>query len=219
MRRSLTALGAVATGLLLPGLAAATIIVPRTLEEMARDSAAIVRAKVVQQQSAWDEAHRRIHTYAELEVLESIHGRPAGATLVVRTLGGEVGDIGMRVSGTASFRVGEEVLVFLRADPVDAERFQVVGMSQGKYTIDRSGEAPVAVASVAGLAFAQRDASGKLAVEERPGDDRALPLATLVARVKAALQGPRPTAPSQPSIPTAPSAPAPSTPSTTVTPD
>lgn len=217
MRRTLTSVTAVAA-FLLPGLAAATIIVPRTLEEMARESAAVVRAKVVQRQSAWDDDHRRIHTFAELQVLETVHGGGLGDTLVVRTMGGEVGDIGMRVSGTASFTVGEEVLVFLRADPVDATRFQVIGMSQGKYTIDRAGPTPMAVASTAGLAFARRTASGTLAVEGHANDDRALPLATLLTRVKSALQTPQPTAPKTPAIPAAPTPAAP-TPSTTVAPD
>lgn len=202
---------AVVAGVLAAPLAAdATIIVPRTLEEMSREAATVVRAKVVARQSAWDADHRRIHTFTELQVLQAVTGRP-DATIVVRTMGGEVGDIGMRVAGVARFEVGEEVVVFLRADPVDAGHFQVIGMSQGKFTVDRSGPSPIAVASTEGLAFARRTETGKLEVGEHSGDHlaRRVPLADLVARIEQATAGaPKaPSAPNAPNAPTPPSAP------------
>ncbi|MCB1282514.1 MAG: hypothetical protein KDB18_13410 [Salinibacterium sp.] len=135
----------VASTLATPLVASATIVVPRTLEEMATHATAVVRAKVVARQSAWDADHRRIHTYTELALLETVAGESAKGPLVVRTMGGEVGDIGMRVAGVARFEVGEEVVLFLRVDPLDRSHFQVVGMSQGKYVVDRSGAAPVLV--------------------------------------------------------------------------
>jgi hypothetical protein len=172
-----------------PGVARATVIVPQTVEEMALASSAVVRAKVLQRQSAWDKEHRRIHTHTELQVLETVHSTAAvPASLVVRTMGGEVGEIGMRVSGVARFEVGEEVLVFLTPDPLDAGEFQVVGMSQGKYRIDRSGPIPMAVASVEGLAFARRDVAGKLQVAEDGAEKGGqVALASLVGRVKTAV--------------------------------
>ena len=193
---------------LAPALASATIVVPQTVEELARSSSAVVRAKVLQRQSAWDDAHRRIHTHTELEVLETVHSTGAvPKSLLVRTMGGEVGDIGMRVSGVARFEVGEEVLVFLGPDPLDAGEFQVIGMSQGKYKIDRSGGAPVAVASVEGLAFARRTTAGQLEVGHESGERGGrLAYDTLVARIKAAVFG-APKAPSAPSTPTLPTAP------------
>ncbi len=204
-------LGGTLAVLLASQVAQATIIVPRSLPEMATESSAVVRAKVVQRQAAWDSDHRRIHTYTELQVLETVHEAKAlPATIVVRTMGGEVGDIGMRVAGVARFEVGEEVLLFLRDDPMQANHFQVIGMSQGKYRIDRSGPSVLAVPSVEGLAFATRDATGKMKVGEGGAVNlTAVPLVDLIAQVKASLRtaAATPTAPSGPSAPTVPTAP------------
>lgn len=190
-------------------VATATIIVPQSVEEMAVASTAVVRAKVLQRQAAWDKDHRRIHTHTELQVLETVHSRQAvTGSVVIRTMGGEVGDIGMRVAGVARFEVGEEVLVFLTPDPLDAGEFQVVGMSQGKYRIDRSGAEPMAVGSVEGLAFARRDTNGQLQVDHDAAEKGGkVSLSALVARVKAAVAA-APQTPATPTVPTIPSVPA-----------
>lgn len=165
----------------------ATIVVPMTIEEMSAEAACVARGRVVNQQAAWDEAHRRIYTYTEIQVLERIHTKgTVPDTVVVRTLGGEVGEIGMKVSGTPRFEVGEEVVVFLRPDPVDAHQFQVVGMSQGKFAVERSEKGAIyAVPSVEGLAFARPSTEGKLMVDETTDVSR-ISLGIMRDRVQAA---------------------------------
>src|SRR5438105_2388677 len=109
---------ALAAGVLVaaaPLVASATVIVPRTIEEMAQDSAYVVRGRVLSTSAAWDEKHERIFTNTEIEVLDQIHGASdSPRRITVRTLGGEVGKIGMKVAGTERFTVNEEVVVFLR---------------------------------------------------------------------------------------------------------
>ncbi len=188
----------------------ATIIVPQTLEQMTVASSAVVRAQVVRRESSWDADHQRIHTYTELKVLDAVHKTAdLGKTIVIRTMGGEVGDIGMRVAGVARFEVGEEVLVFLRADPLLITHFQVIGMSQGKYRIEGRGVSAVAVPSVEGLAFATRKPDGKMQVSDTGVDASKVPLTDVIARVKAALRTPAPaqTGPTTPVLPAAPAAP------------
>lgn len=201
-----------------PLSANATVIVPQTLEQMTVASAAVVRAKVVRRESRWDASHQRIHSYTELKVLDAVHKTKAlGKSIVVRTMGGEVGDIGMRVAGVARFEVGEEVLVFLRADPLLATDYQVIGMSQGKYRVERAGASVYVVPKVNGLAFATRTANGKMQVSDTGVDLTKVPLSDMVARVKAALRPAvsTPAAPAVPSVPTVPNTPAsPSTPAT-----
>jgi hypothetical protein len=167
--------------------AKATIVVPMTIEQMAAESACVTRGRVVSQQAAWDEAHRRIYTYTEIQVLERIHSKGSVPdTVVVRTLGGEVGEIGMKVSGTPKFEVGEEVVVFLRHDPVDEHQFQVVGMSQGKFAVERADKGAIyAVPSVEGLAFARPSAEGKMMVDETTDASR-ISLGVMKDRVQAA---------------------------------
>lgn len=55
-------------------------------------------------------------------------GVPAGSRFVVRHLGGVVGDLGQRVHGEASYRMGEQVLLFAKER---SGAFFSMGMAQG----------------------------------------------------------------------------------------
>ena len=86
-------------------------------------------ADVVSVESAWDAAHRNIHTTVELAVRESWKGDiPGSGRLALRQLGGTVGEIEMSVLGAAKFVPGERALLFLG-------RQGLVGMAQGKRTL------------------------------------------------------------------------------------
>jgi hypothetical protein len=187
----------VLVGALAEPLAGATVIVPRTIEQMAQDSACVVRGRVLKSEAAWDEGHQKIYTTTEIEVLEQVHGPSEPLKkVVVRTLGGEVGKIGMKVAGTERFTPNEEVFVFLRRDPVVKEAYQTVGMSQGKYTIDHElpGRA-MAVPSTEGLAFARPDEHGVIKVDPTaPHPDR-IALDDLKQRVSDAVHGAQTIAP------------------------
>ena len=165
--------------------ARATIMLPLSLEDLTRQSAAVVRARVVDQSAAWDEGHQRIYTRTTLQPIDPIHQTAKlPGQLVVRSLGGEVGEVGMQVAGTPSFTLGEEVLVFLRADPGAPALFQVVGMAQGKYHIEHEAKGRViAVPSVEGLAFAKPGADGVIRVDPSVPDPTRIPLEELRRRI------------------------------------
>ena len=183
-----------------------------TIEEMAVEASCVARARVVNTQATWDDSQRRIYTYTEIQILERMHTKgEVHDSVVIRTLGGEVGNIGMKVSGTPRFTLGEEVVVFLRNDPVDPAQFQVIGMSQGKFHVERPEKGgAVVVPSIEGLAFAKPGADGKMMVDPTNVDAARIPLSTMRDRVLAAV---RPPVPAQsPSLDTAP----PTTPNTTI---
>ena len=205
---------ALAAWFLSPSEARATIVVPMTIEEMAIEASCVARGRVLNTQATWDDAHRRIYTYTEIEILERIHAKgEVASNVVVRTLGGEVGNIGMKVSGTPKFTLGEEVVVFLRNDPVDPTQFQVIGMSQGKFQVERPQKGgAVAVPSVEGLAFAKPGAGGKMMVDPTHTDAARIPLDTMRQRVRSAVQPAAPTSPQAPAIDVTP----PSAPDTTI---
>lgn len=196
----------IAASVIAPASADATVMVPTTLEAMSVEAVLVVTGRVLAQESAWDQAHRKIFTYTEIQVLERIAGEGDPKTIVVRTMGGEVGDIGMKVSGVPKFKPEEEVLVFLRNDPVEAGTFQVIGMSQGKFRLVRQADGKVmAVPSVEGLAFVRRDGTGTYKVDESIGPEGEMALDVLKARVLAARSAaPAQTPTIQPTTPTGP---------------
>lgn len=123
---------AVATGGLCAAVATpaeATAVVGMDLNSLSREAELIVGGRVVAVESAWDKG--RIRTRVTLATETVLKGKPTEADRVTfSVLGGEVGGIGQRVPGEATFVVGERVVVFLTDL---ALRATVLGMSQGKW--------------------------------------------------------------------------------------
>ncbi len=128
------------TSLLLLVLAAlpasATSMMRMDVPALTRASDVVVRGTVVRKASRWTQSRRRIVTEVDISVAEAFKGSAQGGTVRVVQPGGEVGDIGPRMEGLASFTEGEEVVVFLERRGGDA--FAVSGLAQGKYRVERS---------------------------------------------------------------------------------
>ena len=133
--------------------ATATIIKYETIDDMARRVPLIVKGRVARSVAQWDGEKRRIWTWTELVVTERIKGEAPGLVLV-RQPGGEVEDIGQAVAGVAKFAEGEEVIVFLEADPVEKGTWRVSSMSAGKISLVKVQGQPVAIRVTDGIQFA-----------------------------------------------------------------
>lgn len=85
--------------------------------------------------SRWENVgpSRRIVTYTRVKVEETISGTPSGAELLVRTLGGRVGDIGQITYGEAVLKRGQRSMLFVRPD--QDGRLTVTGMAQGHFPV------------------------------------------------------------------------------------
>jgi hypothetical protein len=92
--------------------------------------------------SRWESAgsSRRIVTYVNIQVTQPIDGRPPPETsLMLRTLGGRVGDIGQLVHGEARFELGAPTVIFLTPDSDGV--LGVTAMAQGHYPLStQAGE-------------------------------------------------------------------------------
>lgn len=126
-----------------PGEASATVLQKLTLSEMAERSAHALVGTVEQTRSLLLPGQGIIVTDVAIRCTRGMRGVREGQILTVRHFGGTVDGIGQRVSGEASYRVGEEVL--LLAEERGGSYF-AVGMAQGAMHIDRtSGTARVHV--------------------------------------------------------------------------
>jgi len=101
-------------------------------------SESVVRAKVVDVRSAWNDEGSAIFTYVTLEVKGRLHGR-ADNQLVVRVPGGTVGDFTSEMEGAPKFEAGDNVVAFIARwyDGVP----MVAGYAEGvsKIHADRAG--------------------------------------------------------------------------------
>jgi hypothetical protein len=111
--------------------ASASVVRPQSLEDLVDRSRTVVVAVPAEQTSVWEGG--RIVTYTRVAVVERVAG-DAEDSLWVRTLGGEVGDLGQRVDGEATFTIGAPTLLFL--ERAGAGTYAVAARAQGQFLLE-----------------------------------------------------------------------------------
>ncbi len=123
------------TGLFTPQTSA--LMLRKSIEELTSQADSILIGKVERIESRWNEERTSIYTYVTISVSQYTKALSIAnqfEEIIVKVRGGEVGDIGLRVSDTPEFRIGEEVFLFLKMENLPL--FSVAGLFQGKYTIE-----------------------------------------------------------------------------------
>jgi hypothetical protein len=117
----------------------ASQFVQLSFDQVAREATYVVRGHVENTWSAWDDAHEVIFTYATLRVSHYFGETTGPDTLVVREVGGTVGDYTQEAIGFPMIRRGEEVVLFL-SQWEDGAEFRIHAFNQGKYLVrERNG--------------------------------------------------------------------------------
>jgi len=183
-RAATAAVALLAVALACPARAA--VVLKLELPQLVARSRHIVVATALGEISHW-QSDGRIVTDTTLRVEQTLKGDfKAGQQVVVTSLGGSVGKLGMHVEGSPRFRRGRSAIVFLRELPERGE-LQVVGMSQGVIQIDGEAGQLVVIPGGDDLALVQRDANGELreagqpAIQSGPLDDLLAEIRRLVA--------------------------------------
>jgi hypothetical protein len=110
-------------------------------EELTIESDVVVQGEVKNVKAHWSRDGKTIITRAIILRQHSIKGVLGRRNIVVEYDGGEIGDIGLRVSDIAPLKEGEQVILFLQSgiSKIDGEVFHIVGKGQGKYVIGNDG--------------------------------------------------------------------------------
>jgi hypothetical protein len=173
--------------------ASATTLEQLTLDDMARKSTAIVRARVTGSHAGTRGTHGTdIYTYFELQVIET--WKSAGhtneqPTTEVAVPGGAFEGIRQSVTGAPELKLGQEYVLFLWTSRSGLT--QVIGLSQGLFKVSEEGSE-----GGRGTAVVQRPAASELMLNRSglPVDDHPvnMPLRDLRAHVLQALASARP---------------------------
>lgn len=139
--RKLTALAVAA--LTLGAAATASQFLPLSFDRLVAESDSVVRGRVGQVWSQWDDAREVIYTYAEVQVSGYIAGS-GSATIVVKEVGGTVGDYTQEAIGFPVLRSGEDVVLFLTTWE-DSGHHRIAGYRQGKYLVAKDAAGKVGV--------------------------------------------------------------------------
>jgi hypothetical protein len=159
----------------------ATVLVPAEFHEIVQGSQVIVHGRVLEVRSDWTDDRFRVETIVTLEAGAYFKGGP-GERVTFRVPGGTIGRYRSLMVGAPEFRVGDEVVMFLKSDGPSVPH--VFGLSQGVFRVRRalrSGRRLVVPpALMASSDTPQRVTRG--AAARRP-----VPLETFGAQVRAAM--------------------------------
>ena len=168
--------------------ATASVVRALDLEELTRKADCIAVAQVIHTEVVLN-ADRTISTWTRLRVQTRLRGDAAmNEEIIVETLGGQIGDIGMQVEGEPSFVMGERVVVFARKG--QHTNLRAIGMGQGVFRIRSQGSIETVAPSRHGMRLVRRNDTGVL--EKSAGalaEDETL--AEFLGRVQALLEAQR----------------------------
>lgn len=114
--------------------AEATRVRALDLETLSKRAVAIAVVQSERHAARWD-GEGRIVTDSEVVVVEAVKGLEVGERLLITTLGGAIGELGMRIEGEVPLTVGQQHLVFLRQNGAD---WRPLGMSQGVMPVEEN---------------------------------------------------------------------------------
>ena len=125
-------------------LATATSMVPMSVETLTEKAALVTEGEATRSWSQWNAQHTLIYTYTEFHVMQTLKGS-APTRLVVKQLGGTVGNTTQHVSGVRYWAPGEASVLFLRPSEAADGTHVVVGLVQGDFRMQPldSGEVRV----------------------------------------------------------------------------
>lgn len=142
----------------------ASVLIALDLEELTAEADRIVLGQVV-----WSEPVRRangmIRTRYRIQVDQDLRGS-GDSEIVVETLGGRIGRLGLRVEGAASFALHQKVVVFVQND--GGTVFRPVGMAQGVMHVEHQNGRDMVVPSRRGMLLVRPGARGVLVKSAGP---------------------------------------------------
>ena len=143
--------------------ASAAIVLSLTLQDLVQQADLIVLGRCGGMRSAWDAERKRIFTYVTVVPERCLKSGECPYSIQLRVLGGTVDDAAMTVAGTPKFHVNEGVILFLKK--ASTPYYQVLGLSQGKFSVIRRGNASYVTRDLDGLTLAKK-MDGKFHLEQ-----------------------------------------------------
>ena len=139
MRRAVSAFAFAAAWAASSPPARASVSLTVVFDALVEESTAAAVVTPIAARSVWEAG--RIVTYTHVRVDETLAGA-IGADAWLRTLGGEIGDVGQQVEGEATFESGRRYVVFVK--PQIAGSMSVVSRAQGEFPLEANASRIVA---------------------------------------------------------------------------
>jgi hypothetical protein len=121
-------------------------------EELTKNSEIVIRGEVENVEPQWSKDGSIIFSRAVIIINDVVAGDVAENKIIVEYEGGEMEDIGFRVSDVSPLVKGDHVILFLKSGESKRDGFvrNIVGKNQGKYIIGKDGIARKSGFSIVG---------------------------------------------------------------------
>jgi hypothetical protein len=130
----------------------ATVASPLSFDELVKSSDIVAHGFVVDQ---WLEAPDGlpgvVYTYTRVEVAQVLKGEPTHR-ITLRQFGGELGGYTVKLSGTPTFELGAEIVVFAGRDSHKSP-YVSVGLAQGVFYVTRKDAGVSLSRALSGITF------------------------------------------------------------------
>lgn len=154
-------MGALLASFLAASPAYGSIVQALDLDDLVEQSDQILLGRVVFSES-FQRANGTLGTWHRIVIERDVRGTASSEQeVIVETLGGQLGDLGMRVEGEPSFSLGERVVVFVRGDG-GYSAFRPVGMGQGVMRVRMEEGVETVRQTREGMMLMRRNAKGRL---------------------------------------------------------
>lgn len=136
----------------------AAVVLSLTLEELVKQADLVVLGSCQETISAWDAEKKRIFTHIRVAIERCLKPCNCPSRITIRQLGGTVDDFSTKIAGAPEFQKGERVILFLKTSPTTF--YQVLGMSQGKFSMIRKGASYYVMRNLRGLTLVKKGGGG-----------------------------------------------------------
>jgi Matrixin len=158
------------------GSASATTFIAMSEEDLAEHSDAALIGLVTRIESVGDEETQGVHTLVSIAADQVLFGDVSQGEVVLREIGGRLGERIEWTYGSPQYRVGEEVLVFVDVAPDGSLR--TTSMAMGKFSLHRDGAGTTVATRVLGEGAALFDpATGRFVADPAAEERQLAPLA------------------------------------------
>lgn len=131
-------------------LALLLLLVANTAHAQTREAGLVLRGRISATRAQWDQT-RTLHTYVTLDVREVVVGSGVPARVVLKQLGGRLGDIGLWIADQATLNAGDDVLLDLEVSSRDGTlHTRRLGQGAWQVATDATTGVPEAVGATRG---------------------------------------------------------------------